>query len=110
MIEWDGGLLRSSPKIADLVARYRAYVDSLPKERRHLILHEGHLVYTRPEEREFLTPEIATTAAMVGTPDEIIANIKALEAAGLTHFAFQVTDDPVGQMRAFAETVMRRYA
>lgn len=110
MIEWDGGLLRSSPKIADLVARYRAYVDSLPKERRHLILHEGHLVYIRPEEREFLTPEIATTAAMVGTPDEIIANIKALEAAGLTHFAFQVTDDPVGQMRAFAETVMRRYA
>jgi alkanesulfonate monooxygenase SsuD/methylene tetrahydromethanopterin reductase-like flavin-dependent oxidoreductase (luciferase family) len=110
MIEWDGGLLRSSPKIADLVARYRAYVDSLPKDRRHLILHEGHLVYIRPEEREFLTPEIATTAAMVGTPDEIIANIKALEAAGLTHFAFQVTDDPVGQMRAFAETVMRRYA
>ena len=33
----------------------------------------------------------------------------ALEAAGLKHFAFQVTDDPVGQMRYFAETVMNRY-
>ncbi len=110
MCEWDGGLLRSSPKIADLVERYRAYVASLPLERRHLILHEGHLVYTRPEERDYLTAEIASTAAMIGEPDQIIANIRALEAAGLTHFAFQVTGDPVGQMRAFAETVMRRYA
>lgn len=47
MIEWDGGLLRSSPRIANLVERYRAYVESLPKDRRHLILHEGHLVYTQ---------------------------------------------------------------
>ena len=110
MVEWDGGLLRSSPAIAGLVERYRAYVESLPKDRRHLILHEGHLVYTRPEERDYLTPEMATTAAMIGEPDQIIANIKALEETGLTHFAFQLTDDPVGQMRYFAETVMRRYA
>ncbi len=47
---------------------------------------------------------------MIGEPDEVIARIKALEAEGLSHFAFQVTDDPVGQMRYFAETVMRRYA
>jgi len=46
---------------------------------------------------------------MVGDPDQVIAKIRALEAAGLTHFAFQVTDDPVGQMRSFAETVMNRY-
>ncbi len=110
MIEWDGGLLRSSPRIAGLVERYRAYVDSLPKDRRHLILHEGHLVYTRPEEQDYLTADIANTAAVIGEPDQIIAHIKTLEAAGLTHFAFQVTGDPVGQMRAFAETVMRRYA
>ena len=42
-------------------------------------------------------------------PDEIIERIKQLEAAGLTHFAFQLTDDPVGQLQYFAETVMRRY-
>jgi len=109
MCEWDDKLLPSSPTIADYVTRYRAYVDALPRERRHLLLHEGHLVYTRPEEREFLTPEVANIAAMIGEPDRIVDNIRALEAAGLTHFAFQVTDDPVGQMRQFAETVMHRY-
>ena len=81
----------------------------LPAERRHLILHEGHLVYSREDEREYLVPESAEIAAMIGDPDAVIEKIRALEAAGLTHFAFQVTDDPVGQMQSFAETVMRRY-
>lgn len=65
---------------------------------------------TRSEEKEYLTADIADTAAVIGNPDKVIAHIKSLEAAGLTHFAFQVTGNPVGQMRAFAEAVMRRYA
>jgi alkanesulfonate monooxygenase SsuD/methylene tetrahydromethanopterin reductase-like flavin-dependent oxidoreductase (luciferase family) len=109
MCEWDERLLPSDPAIADLVKRYREYEERLPAERRHLILHEGHLVYTREDEREYLTAAAAEIAAMVGEPDAIIANIRALEREGLTHFAFQVTDDPVGQMHYFAETVMRRY-
>ncbi|MGD9600785.1 MAG: LLM class flavin-dependent oxidoreductase [Gammaproteobacteria bacterium] len=109
MCEWDDKLLAGDASIGSLVDRYRSYVDSLPADRRHLILHEGHLVYTRPEEQAYLVPEIAEVAAMIGEPDDIIARIKALEAEGLSHFAFQVTDDPVGQMRCFAETVMNRY-
>lgn len=110
MCEWDEKLLPSDSSIADVVERYRQHVARLPADRRHLILHEGHLVYTRDDEREFLTREVAEVAAMIGDPDEVIARIKALEAAGLTHFAFQVTDRPIDQMRYFAETVMRRYA
>lgn len=109
LCEWDEQLLPAGPEIAGLVERYRAYVESLPTERRHLILHEGHLVYSREDEREYLVPEIAEMAAMIGDPDQVIERIRALEAAGLTHFAFQVTDDPIGQMRYFAETVMNRY-
>lgn len=110
MCEWDEQLLPSDSSIAETVARYRAYESTLPADRRHLVLHEGHLVYTREDEREFLTPEVAEVAAMIGDPDAVIERIKALEAAGLEHFAFQVTDDPVGQMSTFAETVIRRYA
>lgn len=110
MCEWDEKLLPSDGSIAGVVERYRRYVDGLPAERRHLVLHEGHLVYTREDERDFITREVAEVAAMIGDPDEVIARVKALEAAGLTHFAFQVTDQPVDQMRYFAETVMRRYA
>lgn len=109
LCEWDDALLPGDPSIADLVQRYREYVDSLPADRRHLVLHEGHLVYTRADEQTYLTPEIAQVAAMIDEPDAVIERIRALEAEGLTHFAFQVTDDPVGQMRYFAETVMNRY-
>ena len=110
MCEWDEKLLPSDASIAGVVERYRQYVEGLPVERRHLLLHEGHLVYTREDERAFLTREVAEVAAMIGDPDTVIARIKALEGAGLTHFAFQVTDQPIDQMRYFAETVMRRYA
>ncbi len=110
MCEWDEKLLPSDSSISEVVARYRRYVDRLPADRRHLILHEGHLVYTRDDERDFVTREVAEVAAMIGDPDAVIARIKALEAGGLTHFAFQVTDQPIDQMRYFAETVMRRYA
>lgn len=109
MCEWDERLLPSDSSIADHVERYRQYESTLPAVRRHLILHEGHLVYTREDERDFVTADIAETAAMIGEPDAVIENIRNLEAEGLTHFAFQVTDEPVDQMRYFAETVMRRY-
>ncbi|MEX2481167.1 MAG: LLM class flavin-dependent oxidoreductase [Gammaproteobacteria bacterium] len=109
LCEWDDKLLPSDPRIADVVKRYRDYEHSLPAERRHLLLHEGHLIYTRPDEQDYLTAEIAEIAAMIGDPDQVIEKIRALEAAGLSHFAFQVTDDPIGQMRSFAETVMNRY-
>lgn len=110
MCEWDERLLPSDSSIAGHVARYREHVAKLPPAQRHLLLHEGHLVYTREDEREFLAPEVAEVAAMIGEPDRVIERIRELEAKGLTHFAFQVTDRPVEQMRYFAETVINRYA
>ena len=100
---------RTRSAVAEVVARYRAYAARLPEDTRHLVLHEGHLVYARADEREFICPELAQVAALVGEPDKLIAHIRALEAAGLSHFAFQVTDDPERQMRDFATLVMQRY-
>ncbi len=108
-IEWEEGLLPLPAELAELVGRYRKYAEALDDETRHLVLHEGHLIYAREEEREFLGPALAESVAMVDEPDAVIERIRALEADGLTHFAFQVTDDPVGQMRDFAVHVMARY-
>ena len=108
-IEWDEGLLPLPDHLAELVRRYRKYADGLDPQTAHLRLHEGHLIYAREEEREFLEPALAESVAMVAEPDAVIENIRALEAEGLTHFAFQVTDDPVGQMRDFAHQVIARY-
>jgi len=107
--EWGDGLLRGSPKLADVVERYKKHVETFPKATRHLTLHEGHLVYARPDEHAFLIPELAETVALVGEPDDLIERIRGLERAGASHFAFQVTDDPVRQLQDFAQLVMRRY-
>ena len=72
-------------------------------------MHEGHLIYTRPEEEKFITSEIAEVAAMIGHPDEIIEKIKNLEKKGLSHFAFQVTNRPEDQIRNFAEKIIEKY-
>ena len=108
-VEWGDALLPPDPSLAEVVKRYRSHAEKLSPDNRHLVLHEGHLIYARDDEQEFLNAELAEAVAIVAEPDEMIERIRALEAAGLKHFAFQVTDDPIDQMRSFAENVIRRY-
>ena len=108
-VEWGAGLLPPSPRVADVVERYRAHAARFPSETRHLTLHEGHLVYAREDERAFLVPELVDVVALAGEPDALIERIRALERAGLSHYAFQVTDEPERQIRDFAAQVMSRY-
>ncbi len=109
-VEWGSALLPPIPAVAEWVERYKKYAAELPAETRHLTLHEGHIIYPRADEVEFIVPELADVVAIIGQPDEIIERVRALEDAGLSHFAFQVMDDdPVRQMTDFAEKVMAKY-
>ena len=109
-VEWGSALLPPIPAVAEWVERYKKYAAELPAETRHLTLHEGHIIYPRADEAEFIVPELADVVAIIGQPDEISERIHALEDAGLSHFAFQVMDDdPVRQMTDFAEKVMAKY-
>ena len=66
--------------------RYQAYVSGMktPIEERYLELHLGHCTYVEPAEWRFVTPAMIKACTIVGTRDEVIAQLKALEAAGLT--------------------------
>ena len=108
-VEWDDQLLPPVPEFGEIINKYKEYAERIPKDQWHIKLHEGYLVYAREDEKDFILPELAEAVAMIGEPDEIIERIKQLESAGLSHFAFQLTDDPVGQLQYFAETVIRRY-
>ena len=68
---------------------YLEHVDnmSLPEDARYRQIHDGHLVYLRPEEREFVTPAAVQSSCLVGTPDEIIAHVQRLEAGGIKEVA-----------------------
>ncbi len=91
---------------------YKHYVETeMPAERRHLMLHRGHCAFLPPEERRFITPElIRATGGLVGTADEIIDRIRAMEAAGMSEV---VLLPPIAAARSnfkdFAERVMAHY-
>ncbi|MBI3301895.1 MAG: LLM class flavin-dependent oxidoreductase, partial [Deltaproteobacteria bacterium] len=70
---------------------FKAYADHLaaiPKDELHLAVSEGLYTLTLPEgERRFVTPEAIRAMTLIGTRDEVIAQIKALEQAGVTQIA-----------------------
>src|SRR5204863_189871 len=55
------------PTLAPLCASYRdEYVGKLdmPADRRYMKVHEGHMIYVKPGEERFLTPELIASFSM----------------------------------------------
>ena len=63
---------------------YVAQVEEVPAERRHLHVHRGHCCWVEPDEERFVTRESIEATCMVGTADDLVARLHALEDAGLT--------------------------
>jgi 5,10-methylenetetrahydromethanopterin reductase len=62
---------------------YCAMLDRVPEERLHQRIHAGHNCWVIPEEERFVTRELMHSSCVIGTADEIVARLSALEAAGL---------------------------
>ena len=62
---------------------YTALLESYPAERRHQRIHAGHNCWVDPEEEKFLTPEVLSASSMIGSKDQLVEQIHALQAAGL---------------------------
>ena len=81
-----------------------------PPDKRYLQIHNGHCTFLVPEERRFITPEAIRGVCLIGTPDELIAQIRAAEQAGLKEVVLLPPRDAARKVFAdFAEQVMRRY-
>jgi alkanesulfonate monooxygenase SsuD/methylene tetrahydromethanopterin reductase-like flavin-dependent oxidoreductase (luciferase family) len=61
----------------------RNVLDRFDPSRRHQEVHRGHLTHLLEGEAEILTEEIIRATTLTGTSDEVIAQLAALEAAGL---------------------------
>lgn len=100
-----------SSRVRDVWEDYKTYVaETMPEDRRQQLLHRGHCAFCPPEERRFVTPEMIQVAGgLVGTSNQILERIEALEAAGLKEI---VLLPPVAVMRRnfrdFSEHVIRR--
>jgi alkanesulfonate monooxygenase SsuD/methylene tetrahydromethanopterin reductase-like flavin-dependent oxidoreductase (luciferase family) len=72
--------------VHDVWEAYCDFVDAMetPPERRYQQIHLGHCSFLVDEEARFVTPNGIRAAGLAGTPREIVAQIRGLEAAGLT--------------------------
>ena len=87
---------------------WREAVEAVPAERRHLAIHEGHLV--APNERDLLAldaaPDLAASLTMTGPASEVRARVEALAAAGVTEIAYQPAGPDIRrELEAFAAAV-----
>ena len=73
------------PHFANVWERYLERVKnySLPENARFRQIHNGHCTFMQPDERGFVTPEAIRATCVVGTPDEIVAQLRQMEKDGL---------------------------
>lgn len=72
-------------------ARWRAAVEAVPAERRHLATHENHLVSLTDRDREALSEGAPLLGALsfTATPEQLREKRDAFAAAGVTELAYQ---------------------
>ena len=99
----------------ELRAGYRAYAQEYigtlqtPEDRRYQEVHEGHLIYLKPGEERFLTEPLMRRGGLIGSGEEIVARVKALEQAGLRQIAVQVVTNGRELIEEFSREVIARY-
>jgi alkanesulfonate monooxygenase SsuD/methylene tetrahydromethanopterin reductase-like flavin-dependent oxidoreductase (luciferase family) len=100
------------PNLAPLAQRYfheHVLTMDTPLERRYQEMHLGHLIFVRPEEKEYLTPELIRTATLTGPAGEIVDRIHELEEAGVDHIALNVCGTDARELiREFGNEVIAK--
>jgi alkanesulfonate monooxygenase SsuD/methylene tetrahydromethanopterin reductase-like flavin-dependent oxidoreductase (luciferase family) len=88
---------------------YVAKMKTTP-DKRYLEVHEGHLIYMKPGEEQYIDETLVRSMTLTGRGDEIIARLKALEAAGVKQVAIQVVWPHGREMiEDFSREVIARY-
>jgi len=69
--------------VAEIWEDYRRVVEETPEDRIHQRIHAGHNCWVLPEEERFVTKALIEQSCLVGTRDDLIDKLQALDAAGL---------------------------
>src|SRR5581483_4842099 len=79
------GLRNSSPIDPSAQEAARGFIEVarryVPEDARYLSNHRGHLLFVRPEERPFITPDLIRTSTFTATQKELIERIAAVREA-----------------------------
>jgi 5,10-methylenetetrahydromethanopterin reductase len=84
--------------------QWAAVYDDVPRETRHLVMHDQHLVAVNDRDRPFITGDLLVKTGLALSPAQWRDKLAALEAAGSTEVAYQPAGaDIPRELQAFAE-------
>ncbi|WP_327102895.1 LLM class flavin-dependent oxidoreductase [Nonomuraea glycinis] len=69
---------------------------------RHFVLYENYLGRIYPQDRDLIVPSLVDKVGLVGTRDDLVKRVAALEAAGIDELVLQPVLDPEREMAGFA--------
>jgi 5,10-methylenetetrahydromethanopterin reductase len=79
------------PALADTIALYVEVARQFrPQGAHYLENHRGHLMFVKPEERRFVTPELIRATTITGSEAEIKTAIAGFAEAGYSEVAIQI--------------------
>jgi alkanesulfonate monooxygenase SsuD/methylene tetrahydromethanopterin reductase-like flavin-dependent oxidoreductase (luciferase family) len=88
---------------------YCALVEQTPPEHRHFRTHEFHYTALHPGEAALIDEQLIRDTCLVGTADELVERVRALEADGLQELIFATGNDAKWRLAEdFARQVMAR--
>ncbi len=97
------------PYIQPIWDEYVAFRARRDAERSHTEAHHSHYGHLDPDEARFLTPEILRAFCIAGAPDDIVDQLRTLEAQGLTGINFIAPADRQYELaEEFAREVIAR--
>jgi 5,10-methylenetetrahydromethanopterin reductase len=88
--------------------RWREAIEAVPRERRHLAIHEEHLVSVSQRDHPAVIEGAGLLAALTltGTPAELRTRVEQLAAAGLSEIAYQPAGSDIpGELERFIKAV-----
>lgn len=80
-------------ELRDGVAAYRAHLDRLPPETRHLENYYGYLVFVPEELEALVTPEAMRGLGCIGEPSRVAGELALMRSAGVDHVSLQMAGD-----------------
>ncbi|MDA0824384.1 MAG: LLM class flavin-dependent oxidoreductase [Proteobacteria bacterium] len=106
MVE-DGDDAQVPPAMQPLIDAYHEiYKTYEPADARYMTLHDGHLMYLRPEEEQFITAEILKALTLTGTPEEIRERVDMMRQAGYDQVAVQIVPGQEDALEQWAQVLM----
>ena len=94
--------------ISAVVAEYQLLLkDYQPEDAKYLMVHRGHLMFLREEEKRLITPELAQATSLSGSRDELVDKIRRLSEAGYNQLAIQLVQGQESALEDWAEVFER---